>query len=103
MLSLTFLIDLAPVQTTFPEEKIKADVFGFFIRITNPGNCSGLYSVFGRTSASFINGISCSKLVETTMFCIFIFDLFLAINENTPCFKSFIYKGIEKYIKVIYK
>ena len=73
-------MDLAPVQTTFPELKIKADVFGVLILITKPGNCSGLYSVFGRTSASFINGMSCSKLVETTIFCIFIFDLFLAIK-----------------------
>src|SRR3989344_8008447 len=101
--SFTLVKDFAPVQTTFPELKIKADVFGSFILITNPGNCSGLYSVLGNVSASFIKGISCSREVETTMFCIFIsglVDLF-AIMKDPLSF--FIYKLIERYIKVVYK
>src|SRR3989344_1542446 len=43
--SLTLPKDFAPVQTTFPELKINAEVLGFLILITRPGNCSGLYSV----------------------------------------------------------
>src|SRR3989344_4247666 len=70
--SLTFFIDLAPVQTTLPDEKIKADVLGSFILITKPGNCSGLYSVFGKVSASFINGISWPREAEQTMLTILI-------------------------------
>jgi len=60
-------MDLAPVETIFPELKINADVFGSLILITNPGNCSGLYSVFGKVSASFIKGISCPSEAEQTI------------------------------------
>src|SRR3990167_10306579 len=77
--SLTFFSDFAPVQTTFPELNINADVFGSFIRITKPGNCSGLYSVFGRVSASFIKGMSCFKSVVATIFWILISVLCLFI------------------------
>ena len=56
------------VQTTFPELKISAEVLGSFILKTNPGNCSGLYSVIGRVAASFSNGTSCPKSVDTTIF-----------------------------------
>src|SRR3990167_5949047 len=59
---------LAPVQTIFPLEKIKAEVLGSLMRNTNPGNCSGLYSVLGRVAAIFSNGMSFSRLLEITMF-----------------------------------
>src|SRR3989344_5041880 len=84
--SLTFVKDFAPVKTTFPELKIKAEVFGSLILITNPGNCSGLYSVFGRTSANLIKGMSCSKDVETTMFWILISVLGFTGIMRTPYF-----------------
>jgi len=38
-----------PVQTILPEPKINVVVFGFFIRYTKPGNCSGRYSTPGKT------------------------------------------------------
>ena len=39
--------DFAPVQTIFPELKIKVAVLGRFNLKTNPGNCSGRYSTPG--------------------------------------------------------
>src|SRR3989344_5489714 len=66
--SRTFFIDFAPVQTTFPELNINAEVFGSLILITRPGNCSGLYSVFDSVAAIFSRGMSCSNELETTMF-----------------------------------
>ena len=35
---------MAPVQTIFPELKIRVAVFGFFSLKTSPGNWSGWYS-----------------------------------------------------------
>src|SRR3990167_9856896 len=91
--SFTFFIDFAPVETIFPELKIKAEVLGSRMRITNPGNCSGLYSVFGNVSASFINGISWPREAEQTMLTIFISFLALAIIS----LPSSIYKGRKVY------
>src|SRR3989344_5948403 len=82
--NLTLAIDFAPVKTILPELNIKAEVFGSFILITKPGNCSGLYSVFGRTSASFIKGMSCSSEVETTIFWIVISVLDFVAGINNP-------------------
>src|SRR3989338_6514857 len=67
MLSWTFSIVLAPVQTTLPEENINAEVLGSFMRITRPGNCSGLYSVLLSVAAIFSRGISCSRPELTTI------------------------------------
>src|SRR3989344_4719799 len=86
--SRTFFIDFAPVQTTFPELNINAEVFGSLILITRPGNCSGLYSVFGSVSASLIKGISCSKEVVATIFWSFI--SFLDFLESLAFFMVFL-------------
>ena len=67
MLSSTFCMLRAPVQTTLPELKIKAEVLGSLMRITKPGNCSGLYSVLDKVAAIFSRGMSCSRLQLTTM------------------------------------
>src|SRR3989344_2982793 len=83
MLSSTLSMDLAPVHTTLPELKIKADVLGSLILITSPGNCSGLYSVLLRVAAIFSSGIACIKDVETTILTTFMSLLvsFLAILD----------------------
>jgi len=61
--------DLAEILLDHPEDILQAaEVFGSFILITNPGNCSGLYSVLDKVAAILSNGISCSREVETTMF-----------------------------------
>ena len=39
--------DLAPVQTIFPELKMRVAVLGLLSRKTKPGNCSGRYSTPG--------------------------------------------------------
>ena len=49
--------DFVPVQTTFPEEKIKNEALGSLIFIIRPGNCSGLYSVFGKSIINRSRGI----------------------------------------------
>ena len=72
MLSWTLSMLLAPVHTIFPELKISALVFGSFILITRPGNCSGLYSVFDSVAAIFSSGMSCPSEALTTMFTTFI-------------------------------
>jgi len=46
--------DLAPVQTIFPELKIKAVVLGFQIFIIAAANHFGLYSVFLASNAIFL-------------------------------------------------
>src|SRR3989344_8079364 len=81
--SSTLSKDLAPVQTIFPEENIKAEVFGSLILITNPGNCSGLYSVLLKVAAIFSKGMSCLRDVLITMFTTFISRL-SAIFLLTP-------------------
>src|SRR3989338_2170210 len=68
----TCSIVLAPVQTIFPLEKIRADVLGSLIRNTKPGNCSGLYSVLGKVAAIFSKGMSFSRLLEITILTIVI-------------------------------
>src|SRR3989344_3376300 len=69
--SLTCAIDFVPVQTRFPDEKTSTADFGCFILKTSPGNCSGLYSVFGIVFASLVRGISFPKEVVATIFWIF--------------------------------
>lgn len=66
--SWTLSIERAPVHTILPELKIRADVFGSFILMTSPGNCSGLYSVFESVAAIFSSGMSCPSDALTTMF-----------------------------------
>src|SRR3989344_678351 len=104
--SLTLAIDLAPVQTIFPELNINADVFGSLIRMTRPGNCSGLYSVFGNASANLINGISFSREADATIFWILIsfFGLLGIYNPPDLGIAYFfevlgVYKGIYKDFK----
>ena len=43
-------------------------IFGSFILITSPGNCSGLYSVLLKVAAIFSSGMSCFREVLTTIF-----------------------------------
>lgn len=58
---------LAPVQTNFPERKIKAVVVGLRILIIRPVNLAGLYSEFLVLVLMYISLNSVPKLtVETT-------------------------------------
>src|SRR3989344_8557180 len=93
MLNSTSPMVLAPVQTILPLEKIRADVFGSLIRKTNPGNCSGLYSVLGSVAAIFSKGISFSNAVETTILTILIsFLACLVTIDDNPLF--WLYKAV---------
>lgn len=69
--------DFVPVHTTFPDENIRNDALGSLIFMIRPGNCSGLYSVFGKSMISRSRGILCSSDVEITMFTIFVFASFI--------------------------
>ena len=65
--SFTWAIDFVPVQTKFPDEKTRTADFGCLILKTSPGNCSGLYSVFGIVFANFVKGTSFPKEVVATL------------------------------------
>src|SRR2546426_4725711 len=64
--------DFAPVQTIFPELKIRVAVFGCFSRKTKPGNCSGRYSTPGKTRTIALRSIFCFNVAEATTFSILI-------------------------------
>ena len=66
-----------PVQTIFPVLNIKVEVFGNFIRYTNPGNRSGLYSVFSKVVSICIKSILCLKSPVATTFSTLITGLVL--------------------------
>jgi hypothetical protein len=60
--------DLAPVQTIFPELKIKVAVFGLFRRKTKPGNCSGRYSTPGYPLTTAFKSTFWLSVAEATTF-----------------------------------
>ena len=66
--SLTCATLFVPVQTKLPDENTKTADFGFFTLKTNPGNCSGLYSVFDWTLASFVRETGLPREVVATIF-----------------------------------
>ena len=51
-----------------PSKKIKVAVFGFANLNTNPGNCSGLYSVSGNFFVISSKSIFCSTEADATTF-----------------------------------
>ena len=71
--------------------------FGFFILKTNPGNCSGLYSVLLWLLASFVKETGFPKEVVATMFCTFKLDfeailkLYTLYKENSFIKLSFLF------------
>src|SRR3989338_11436337 len=90
----------APVHTTLPLENTNAEVLGSFIRNTRPGNCSGLYSVFGKVAAIFSKGTSFSREVDTTIFTILTSFLFSFLTIYNPPHKlDFLYKARAEYLK----
>jgi hypothetical protein len=67
---LTSANDWAPVQTTLPERKSSAAVFGSFIRSTSPGNRLGSYSASAMATTSALRSSSGAIDVEATTFSI---------------------------------
>ena len=55
-------------QTKLPEENTRTADFGCLTLKTNPGNCSGLYSVLGTFFANLVKGISFPREVVATIF-----------------------------------
>ena len=60
---------LAPVQTTFPDLKMRAVVFGSLIRIMHAAKRFGLYSLFLALRAIDLKSSSQPRLKVLTMFC----------------------------------
>jgi hypothetical protein len=60
--------DLAPVQTIFPEVKIRAVVLGSLILIITAANLLGLYSAFLQFRAIFLRSSLQLRLAVDTMF-----------------------------------
>jgi hypothetical protein len=67
--SLDYSSDLAPVHTIFPEEKIKAVVFGSLILMITAAKRFGLYSALRQFKAIFLKSSFVPKLAVETMFC----------------------------------
>lgn len=59
---------LAPVQTIFPDAKIKAVVFGYLSHITTAANLRGLYSAFQACRAIFLRFNLQLRLTVATIF-----------------------------------
>ncbi len=81
------------MQTKFPDENTRTADFGFFTRNTNPGNCSGLYSVLLWVLASFVRDTGLPKEVVATIFCTFkevfaILKIFVVYFEFLRCLKN---------------
>lgn len=66
--SLLWSSDLAPVHTIFPEEKIRAVVFGSLILMMTAANLLGLYSALLQERAIALNSSLTPKLAVETMF-----------------------------------
>src|SRR5688572_786809 len=64
----TSSMDLAPVQTTLPERKMRAAVLGSGTRKTRPGNCSGSYSALENVALMAFRSSSSPMEVEATTF-----------------------------------
>ena len=61
---------LAPVQTIFPDEKIRVAVLGFASLNTSPGNWAGLYSVSGNALWIWVRSRVWFMVTEATTFSI---------------------------------
>lgn len=65
---LLFSSDFAPVQTIFPEAKMRAVVLGSFNLITTAANLLGLYSAFLACKAILLRFRRQSRLTVETIF-----------------------------------
>lgn len=88
----------APVHTSLPLENTSAVIPICFSLSTNPGNCSGLYSVFTRLIAIFSNGMSTLNVTLATTFStltsstMFYYPLYKAFINKMPFIKAFVRK-----------
>ena len=73
--------DFAPVQTTFPDLKMRAVVFGSLIRIIHAANLLGLYSEFLARKAIYLRSSSQPRLKVETMF--YSLGLYLSSGSGT--------------------